>query len=291
MSYTHRVRIRWSDLDAQGHVNNALYIDYLQEARAGFLLSGPAAGLLHSGIVVVSHAVEYVAAIEYDPEPVEVILGVSHLGAARIEIAYRITHLGEPKAVAQTVLCPFDFARQMPRRLTETERDYFAAHRAQAARLRDLSVPPLGGCGLATPVEVRWSDLDRYGHVNNVKFFDYVQQARIEMTTSIDPSMTRASSGAEAEYTWLVARQDLSYLAQMDHRISPYTMRTAPTRLGRTSITLGAELVDTALTYARAATVLVCADQTGRPVELSDDTRRRLGEWLVTSRREGDNDE
>ena len=32
--------LRWGDLDAQGHVNNAVVVDYLQEARVAFLLSG-----------------------------------------------------------------------------------------------------------------------------------------------------------------------------------------------------------------------------------------------------------
>ena len=35
--------MRWGDMDAQGHVNNAAYLDYLQEARVAFLLSGATA--------------------------------------------------------------------------------------------------------------------------------------------------------------------------------------------------------------------------------------------------------
>ena len=48
---------RWGDLDAQGHVNNGFYVDYLQEARVHFLLTGPpeARDLLDSGVLVVSH--------------------------------------------------------------------------------------------------------------------------------------------------------------------------------------------------------------------------------------------
>ena len=49
--------VRWGDLDAQGHVNNGFYVDYLQEARVHFLLTGPpeARDLLDSGVLVVSH--------------------------------------------------------------------------------------------------------------------------------------------------------------------------------------------------------------------------------------------
>ena len=61
----YRCPMRWGDMDAQGHVNNAAYLDYLQEARVDFLLSGPPVmhDLLESGVLVVSHQVEYLAPI------------------------------------------------------------------------------------------------------------------------------------------------------------------------------------------------------------------------------------
>ena len=31
------------------------------------------------------------------------------------------------------------------------------------------------------PCRVRWSDVDSYGHVNNVKYFEYFQEARIQL--------------------------------------------------------------------------------------------------------------
>ena len=287
MRYIHRAPLRWSDLDAQGHINNSLFVDYLQEARTGFLLSGPVPELLDTGVIVVSHSVEYLAAMEYSTEPAEISLGVCQLGGARFELDYQICHNGAPKARARTLLCPFDFEAQTPRRLTEAERAYFASHRVDAEPLRDLASPRLEGRGYVTEVAVRWSDVDRYGHVNNVKFFDYVQQARIEMTTAVDPSMARAGAGAQASYSWLVARQDLHYLAQLDHRLDPYQMMTAPVKLGRTSITLGAELRDGDALFARAATVLVCADSAGNPTELPTETRHRLSQWLATTT-EGD---
>ena len=44
-----------------------------------------------------------------------------------------------------------------------------------------------GAHPLRTWLGVRWSDLDSYGHVNNVKFYDYVQEARVAiMTATLD---------------------------------------------------------------------------------------------------------
>ena len=46
---------------------------------------------------------------------------------------------------------------------------------ADAARAR----VPERGRGTRLPMRVRWSDVDAYGHVNNVKYFEYFQEARI----------------------------------------------------------------------------------------------------------------
>ena len=37
MPYTKRIEIRWRDMDGFGHVNNAVYLTYLEEARDQFL--------------------------------------------------------------------------------------------------------------------------------------------------------------------------------------------------------------------------------------------------------------
>ncbi|MSY47009.1 MAG: thioesterase, partial [Actinobacteria bacterium] len=36
MTFTSAVNVRWDDLDAFGHVNNAAYLTYVQEARSDF---------------------------------------------------------------------------------------------------------------------------------------------------------------------------------------------------------------------------------------------------------------
>jgi acyl-CoA thioester hydrolase len=68
--------MRWGDMDAQGHVNNAAYVDYLQEARVGFLFSGPPVlhQLLESGTLVVSHQLEYLRPIMFSERPLTINL-------------------------------------------------------------------------------------------------------------------------------------------------------------------------------------------------------------------------
>ena len=66
---------------------------------------------------------------------------------------------------------------------------------------------------------MRWSDLDSYGHVNNVKFYDYVQEARIALIND-DGATGRPRT------VWMVARQDVEYRAPLDFRLEPYEVGT-----------------------------------------------------------------
>lgn len=275
--------LRWSDMDAQGHMNNAVMVDYLQEARVVFLRSGPASALLDEGIVVVRHQVEYRRPIHYDEDAVVVELGVSTLGASRVELAYEITQGGEVSIVARTLLCAFSFDEQKPIKLKPEYRSFFEEHRIEVEPLRDLTAPHLEGRGTPVPLPVRWTDLDSYGHVNNAKVYDYLQQARITATTQWDPTMARAGSKG-AQHMWLIARQDVDYLAQIPHRLEPYEVRVAPVHLGTSSIVLASEVVDpeTGTVHNRARTILVVADQDLKKTELPESLRDSLQEHLVS---------
>ncbi len=60
--------MRWADLDLLGHVNNVVYVDYLQEARVDMLrVHAPdaRAGRLADGVVVVRHDVEFVTPLGF----------------------------------------------------------------------------------------------------------------------------------------------------------------------------------------------------------------------------------
>lgn len=261
------VPLRWGDMDAQGHVNNARFVDYLQEARADFLLSGPCAQLLGGGVVVASHQVEYTAPIVFSSDPVRIDLAVTAVGAAKFSLAYRISHAGLVCARARTLLCPFDFAAGTPARLEAPERAWLRSLVTDVEPLRDQPLATVGDRGMATPLRVRWADLDSYGHVNNTVFFDYVQEGRITFSTAASAHMARAGGSGPVERVWLVVRQDVRYLHQLAFRREPYEVSTAVQRVGRTSMTFASEVRDPDGThvYARAATVVVSADEHLRP--------------------------
>ena len=208
------IALRWSDVDAQGHVNNAVVADYLQEVRVAFFRSGPCTELLDTGVVVVGHQIRYLAPITYSDAGIGAEIVVSRLGGARFDVAYSLFQDATRVVEARTVLCPFDFESQVPTRLALTDREWLATHQAEAQPLQPLEVPDLGRSGSVTPCPVRWSDLDSYGHVNNVKVLDYLMQARITVTTSWSPGMARSGTPG-AQLNWLIARQDVDYVNQI----------------------------------------------------------------------------
>jgi len=276
-----QVPLRWVDLDAQGHVNNGIIADYLQEARVRFLLAGDNAALLGNGTLVVAHQVEYLAPVEFRNDPVEVRLWVGDVGASRSTMAYEVVQDGVVAARARTMLCIFDFEAGRPRRMTAQERGWFLDRSTPLEPLRPLGRWRPGAHAHTRPLIVRWTDLDAYGHVNNVRFFDFVAEARVQMSGEADSSGNRMSAAEQAGYLWMVVRQDVDYLAQLDHRLEPYETRVAVAAVGRTSMTLVAEVTDplSGTVHARARTVLVCGDREGRPIPLPDELRHGLDTW------------
>ena len=77
--------MRWGDMDAQAHVNNAAFVDYLQEARVDFLLTGPPVmhELLETGVLVVQHQIEYLHPVRFHDRGLAIDLWVEGAGASR----------------------------------------------------------------------------------------------------------------------------------------------------------------------------------------------------------------
>ncbi len=280
--YLTRVALRWVDLDAQGHVNNAVVLDYLQEARVRFLQSGDNAHLLGSSTIVVAHQVEFLRPVLFSVDPVEIELVVGKVGAASLHLGYEVLQAGAVVARARTQLAKVRAGRPQP--FTPAERSWFAERQAEVAPLRDLGRWAVGPSAHEYLFQVRWSDLDPYRHVNNVRLFDYVAEAR----NRLDPGggRTRMELAAEAETTWMVARQDVNYRAEILHRAEPYRIRTGYAAVGRTSMTLAAQVEDPLddRLLARSVTVLVHGDAAGRPVPVPPDAQLGLELWPAVPR-------
>lgn len=118
---------------------------------------------------------------------------------------------------------------------------------------------------------VRFSDVDVYGHVNNVKYFEYYQEARLAFLISL------GRETGEEGFRLVVARLDVDYKRPILFRPEPYVVESWVTRVGRSSFDITSEIRDgdTVLSRAQAAMVSFdLAEQRSRP--LTDGERRRL---------------
>lgn len=269
---------RWGDLDAQAHVNNARFVDYLQEARVNFLDAGDNNHMLGNGVLVVRHELEYLRPVDFSDDPVRAVMAVDKVGGARFTIGYELFDGDNVAARAITTLARFDIATGRVRRLTDAEREVFRRDAEPFVELREIPRPRWTTEGHHTPIRVRWSDLDAYGHVNNAMFYDYIQEARMRMMRSISRTAFREGG----TLLWMVVRQDVDYVTQLPFRHEDYDCVTVISKVGNTSMTLAAELRDEAGTvYAAARTVLVCTDLSGRPVPLPEAVRDGLEPYRI----------
>jgi len=115
-------------MDAFQHVNNVVYLRYLEEARVDWMFNRAAAAGVSEfenfGTVVASHEIQYKRPLVYRPEPVRVETWVTQLGHAKFTLAYEVRDDETVYATASSVLVPFNLATGRPRRLSQLERDY-----------------------------------------------------------------------------------------------------------------------------------------------------------------------
>jgi acyl-CoA thioester hydrolase len=146
------VGVRWSDLDAYGHVNNVQVLRLLEEARVqAFWIadheeergSSPSSAVIESKLgsdtlSIVSHTeIEYLTTIEYRRSPLDIQVWVSRLGGADLEVCYEIR---TPVAVvpevlyakATTTIVLVDPASMRPRRMRENEREAWKPYLGEA---------------------------------------------------------------------------------------------------------------------------------------------------------------
>ena len=144
--YRYLCPLRWGDMDAYGHVNNVLFLRYLEQARIGmFHAAAPddGGGLVDTGILVARHEIDYLRPLRYRQRPVAIDVWVTDIAAASFEVCYEVLDPAEPDqdvpggdvvyARAESTMVVFDFSRNAPRRL----------HPDELARLRPWEDAPV----------------------------------------------------------------------------------------------------------------------------------------------------
>lgn len=115
------IALRWSDQDANGHLNHARIVTLMEEARVRWTRTGKGFESLLPGVVVASLKVDYLAQAEYLPE-MTLSLGVERIGTKSFTLRHTGIQDGTTVFVGTTVIVPLGEDRTSSRVLNDDER-------------------------------------------------------------------------------------------------------------------------------------------------------------------------
>lgn len=137
--------------------------------------------------------------------------------------------------------------------------------------------------------QLRWADFDAYRHLNNVRFVELFQEARIAF------AQTRFGDRGMFDAATVVARQEIDYLLPLEQRAGWVDASLWVTALGSASVTMATEITEPVgdpepggpadldvsapadrIVYARGTCVVVGYDIAGRRSRRFDDAERAV---------------
>jgi acyl-CoA thioester hydrolase len=116
MRYQNKQYVRWGDLDAFGHVNNATYLIYAQEARFAW------SKMIE--MVVARAEVDFIAPIYTGDIYIDVEIWVNKIGNSSFGVTYEIKNGQELLARIKTVQVTVSLETKKSRPINDAERDF-----------------------------------------------------------------------------------------------------------------------------------------------------------------------
>lgn len=107
------IQIRYNDIDAQGHVNNAKYVTYIEFARFTYITElglWDGVSYMDLGLIVADTHVKYLAPIKLD-QSIKVGVKVTRIGNKSLTFVYQIedANIGSVMATAETIMVSYDY--------------------------------------------------------------------------------------------------------------------------------------------------------------------------------------
>ncbi len=110
VAYRHRIHVRFRDCDSFGHVNNAVYLTYLEQCRLTFWREATGTPIPYTRVIVARAECDYRAPAHFGDE-LEVRLRVNAIGRSSFTLDYDIVRLPDEGVVAtaKTVMVSYDY--------------------------------------------------------------------------------------------------------------------------------------------------------------------------------------
>ena len=108
--FKQKVDIRWGDMDALRHVNNAMYMTYLEQGRIDYL--SEVCGwdwTKNQGLILAKATLSFLSPLFYGDHP-DLYIRCSRIGNKSFELAYRMVKEKDTNVLeANTVLVVYDY--------------------------------------------------------------------------------------------------------------------------------------------------------------------------------------
>ena len=123
--------MRWDDLDAMGHVNNAKYLTYAQEARFLWATEEFSGAMRETSLIemVVARAeIDFVEPIYEGGRFVDVEITIGKIGNSSFNMIFTISDQGKVFARVMTVQVAISTETMKSRPLTDKEREFLTKY-------------------------------------------------------------------------------------------------------------------------------------------------------------------
>jgi len=125
-SYTTELNVRVRDIDFMGHVNNAVYATYLEEARVDYFSDVLGVPLSDIDSVLAHVEIDYRRPITVEDD-LTIALGVPEIGESSLPMEYEVRAGGDVAATAETVQVTVDPTTTETRPIADRVRKSIAA--------------------------------------------------------------------------------------------------------------------------------------------------------------------
>lgn len=199
VEHTSTFRVRYYECDAYGHMNNANYLRYIQEAAfdASAAVGYDVDHYEQMGTVwlTIGNEVDFLKPLHYG-DTVEVRTWVEDVQKVSSTRASEFRRVGEDELVARasTEWVYLNTSTNKPTRISdELVQAYFPGGHAHggAPRNRFPKLPKEPISAFTMKRQVAWSDVDPQSHVNNATYFTYIEDAGIQVSAAFGWPMER----------------------------------------------------------------------------------------------------
>jgi acyl-CoA thioester hydrolase len=138
--FVYRDVVRFRDVDGMGHVNNAVFLTYMESARIAYLSALGAGANPQRSLILARAEVDFRSPIAFG-EDVEVGVRTSRIGTKSFELQYEVRADGRLAAEGKSVLVGYDYGRGASVEIPAEWREWLAPEAADSPASPVTEVP------------------------------------------------------------------------------------------------------------------------------------------------------